>query len=311
MTPNAQTLLQQYKKYLRVERNVSQHTLRNYSSDLTQFLAFLEQESGGNFVNLDSITHNVINVFLSSLYDRSTKVTIGRKLSAIKGFFRYLARERLIEADPSVEILSPKKNAPIPNYLPIDDMFRLLEAPPSNTPAGSRDRAILEVLYSCGLRVSELTGLDWTDIDIPLGIVRVKGKGRKERIVPIGQKAMDALDHYRQAIPSLVGKKLKGRENANPVNDGQPIFLNKRGGRLTARSVARLVSSHARNCGIVLKTSPHALRHTFATHLLDAGADLRSIQELLGHSSLSTTQKYTHVNLERLTQVYDKSHPRA
>ena len=311
MTPNAQTLLQQYKKHLRVERNVSQHTLRNYSSDLAQFLTFLETEPGRNFVSLDSITHNVINVFLSSLYDNSTKVTIGRKLSAIKGFFRYLAREGLVEADPSVEILSPKKNAHIPNYLPIDDMFRLLEAPPSNTPAGSRDRAILEVLYSCGLRVSELTGLDWSDIDITLGIVRVKGKGRKARIVPIGQKAMDALDRYKQAIPSLVGTKLKNRGSANPVNDGHPIFLNRRGGRLTARSVARLVSSHARNCGIVLKTSPHALRHTFATHLLDAGADLRSIQELLGHASLSTTQKYTHVNLERLTQVYDKSHPRA
>ena len=311
MTPNARTLLTQYKEYLRVERNVSPHTLRNYTSDLTQFFAFLEQESGNDLVNLDSITHNVINVFLSGLYDSSTKVTIGRKLSAIKSFFRYLARERLIAADPSVEILSPKKNAHIPNYLPIDDMFRLLEAPPSNTPAGLQDRAILEVLYSCGLRVSELTGLDWTDIDVTLGIVRVDGKGRKQRVVPIGQKAIGALDHYKQAIPSLVSNSHRSRDHGNAVNDGPAIFLNKRGGRLTARSVARLVASHARNCGIVLKTSPHALRHTFATHLLDAGADLRSIQELLGHSSLSTTQKYTHVNLERLTQVYDKAHPRA
>ena len=190
-------------------------------------------------------------------------------------------------------------------------MFRLLDAPPLDTPLGLRDRAILEVLYSCGLRVSELVGLDWDEIDANLEVVRVKGKGNKERIVPIGRKALAALDRYRAQIPALVVPKRRHSLPATPSSASLPVFLNTRGERLTTRSVARLVAGYARDCGIALKTSPHALRHTFATHLLDAGADLRAIQELLGHSSLSTTQKYTHVNLDRLMQVYDKAHPRA
>jgi integrase/recombinase XerC len=181
-------------------------------------------------------------------------------------------------------------------------MFRLLEAPPADTSAGLRDRAILEVTYSCGLRVSELVGLDWPDIDAALSVIRVRGKGRKERVVPIGQKALDALERYRAVLAELCGRSLR---------DAQAVFLNTRGTRLTSRSVARLVDAYTLSSGLAAKISPHALRHSFATHLLGAGADLRAIQELLGHASLSTTQKYTHVHLDQLMAVYDKAHPRA
>ncbi|MBI3797171.1 MAG: tyrosine recombinase [Deltaproteobacteria bacterium] len=258
---------------------------------------------------MSEINHHHIHAFLSTLYRHHKKSSIGRKLSAIKSFLRFLLREGVIERDPTLQIGSPKKDQPLPTYLPIDDMFRLLDAPPLDTPPGLRDRAILEVLYSCGLRVSELVGLNWSEVETNLEVVRVKGKGNKERIVPIGRKALAALDHYRVQIPALVVPK-RQHTLSSPLTS-LPVFLNTRGERLTTRSVARLVAGYARDCGIALKTSPHALRHTFATHLLDAGADLRAIHELLGHSSLSTTQKYTHVNLDRLMQVYDKAHPRA
>lgn len=307
-----QVLLDQYKTFLQVENNVSEHTLRNYLSDLLQFLQFVEklQERAVSApIEVNHIDSHVIQAFLSTLHRRNKKSSIGRKLSAIKSFFRFLLREGALERDPTLHIGSPKKEKPLPVYLPVDDMFRLLEAPPTDTPAGVRDRAMLEVLYSCGLRVSELVGLNWGDIDVTLEVVRVKGKGDKERIVPIGKKALEALHRYKEQIPVLIAEKR--RNSLPPLSPMTPVFLNCRGDRLTTRSVARLVTGYARGCGIALKTSPHALRHTFATHLLDAGADLRAIQELLGHSSLSTTQKYTHVNLDRLMQVYDKAHPRA
>jgi len=261
-------------------------------------------------VAVGDINHHHIHAFLSMLHRHHKKSSIGRKLSAIKSFLRFLLREGVIERDPTLHIGSPKKDQPLPTYLPVDDMFRLLDAPPLDTPTGLRDRAILEVLYSCGLRVSELVGLNWNEIDANLEVVRVKGKGNKERIVPIGRKALEALDRYRAHLSALVVPKRRHSLSATS-SASLPVFLNTRGERLTTRSVARLVAGYARDCGIALKTSPHALRHTFATHLLDAGADLRAIQELLGHSSLSTTQKYTHVNLDRLMQVYDKAHPRA
>jgi integrase/recombinase XerC len=262
-------------------------------------------------VAIDTIDHHRIHAFLSTLHRHHKKSSIGRKLSAIKSFFRFLLREEIVARDPTLHIGSPKKDQPLPTHLTVDDMFRLLEAPAADTPAGIRDQAILEVLYSCGLRVSELVSLNWGDLDSSLEVVRVKGKGNKERIVPIGQKALAALARCREQIPALVGAKNRHLVTAEPVSAQTPVFLNSRGGRLTTRSVARFVSAYARTCGIALHTSPHALRHTFATHLLDAGADLRAIQELLGHASLSTTQKYTHVNLDRLMQVYDKAHPRA
>lgn len=310
---NLHTLIDRYSTFLRVEKNVSEHTLRNYLSDLWQFFAFVEKPPGQaeqRPVEVETIDHHRIQAFLSWLYRAHKKSSIGRKLSAIKSFFRFLLREGLVMHDPTLHLGSPKQEQPLPTHLTVDDMFRLLEAPPANTPAGLRDRAILEVLYSCGLRVSELVGLSWEDIDSTLEVVRVRGKGNKERIVPIGRKALDALVLYRTQIPLLVTPK-NGNSAALSVSSPAPVFLNSRGGRLTVRSIARIVGGYARACGIALQTSPHALRHSFATHLLDAGADLRAIQELLGHSSLSTTQRYTHVNLDRLMQVYDKAHPRA
>jgi len=313
--PDLHVLIDRYTVFLRVEKNVSAHTLRNYLSDLVQFLAFLEQPPGqkeARTVVIGDIDHHRIRAFLSTLHRHHKKSSIGRKLSAIKSFFRFLLREGVIERDPTLHVGSPKKDQPLPTHLTVDDMFRLLEAPPLDTPAGLRDRAILEVLYSCGLRVSELTGLNWNEIDTNLEVIRIKGKGNKERIVPIGRKALEALEQYRIQLPRLiVSKRRHPFLHAAPLPLPMAVFLNTRGERLTTRSVARIVAGYARDSGIALKTSPHALRHTFATHLLDAGADLRAIQELLGHSSLSTTQKYTHVNLDRLMQVYDKAHPRA
>src|SRR5213593_928023 len=307
-------LIDRYTTFLRVEKNVSAHTLRNYLSDLFQFFAFVEKPHGraeARALAVGQIDHHLIHAFLSTLHRRHKKSSIGRKLSAIKSFLRFLLREGVIERDPTLHIGSPKKDQPLPTYLVVDDMFRLLEAPPLDTASGLRDRAILELLYSCGLRVSELVALNWGEIDTNLEVVRVRGKGNKERIVPIGRKALEALARYREQIPALIVPKRRRSIPRASSLASSPVFLNCRGGRLTTRSVARLVAGYARDCGIALKTSPHALRHTFATHLLDAGADLRAIQELLGHSSLSTTQKYTHVNLDHLMQVYDKAHPRA
>ncbi len=312
--PALHMLLDRYKTFLQVENNVSAHTLRNYLSDLFQFLSFIEKRPGripSSPVEVGQIDPHVIQAFLSTLYRHNKKSSISRKLSAIKSFFRFLLREGVIERDPTLHIGSPKKDQPLPIYLPVDDMFRLLETPPTDTPAGVRDQAILEVLYSCGLRVSELVGLNWSDIDANLAVVRVKGKGEKERIVPIGHQALAALERYRAHLSALMPKKQRTSSLLPSHSSTTPVFLNCRGGRLTTRSVARLVTQYAKDCGVALKTSPHALRHTFATHLLNAGADLRAIQELLGHSSLSSTQKYTHVNLDRLMQVYDKAHPRA
>ncbi|MBI3757262.1 MAG: tyrosine recombinase XerC [Deltaproteobacteria bacterium] len=304
-------LVERYHTFLRIEKNVSSHTLRNYLSDLRQFFAFLEKPPGqtqAQPVAVDAIDHYRIHVFLSLLHREHKKSSIARKLAAMKSFFRFLIREGVLTRDPTLHVGSPKQEQTLPTHLTIDDMFRLLEVPPSHTPTGLRDRAMLEVLYSSGLRVSELVALNWGEIDATLEVVRVRGKGNKERIVPIGSKALAALDRYRAQIPGLVAPQNQGAFTAaaNP-----PVFLNSRGGRITTRSVARLVAAYARECGIALPTSPHALRHSFATHLLDAGADLRAIQELLGHASLSTTQRYTHVNLDRLMQVYDKAHPHA
>lgn len=308
------TLLDRYTIFLRVEKNVSAHTLRNYLSDLMQFFAFIEHphaEAEARPIVVNQIDHHRIHAYLSMLHRHNKKSSIGRKLSAIKSFFRFLLREGEVERDPTILIGTPKKEQPLPTHLPVDDMFRLLETPDHDSPSGVRDRAILEVLYSCGLRVSELVGLNWEDIDANLEVVRARGKGNKERIVPIGRKALHALALYRQVLPELIAPKRRHAVLADGLGATAPVFLNSRGGRLTTRSVARLVGGHARDCGIAVRTSPHALRHTFATHLLDAGADLRAIQELLGHSSLSTTQKYTHINLDHLMKVYDRAHPKA
>lgn len=311
---NIQTLLDRYEVFLRVEKNVSIHTQRNYLSDVLQFFTFVEKptpHTEPRTLTIAQIDHHLIQAFLSTLHRKHKKSSIGRKLSALKSFFRFLVREGELERDPTLQLASPKKDQPLPTYLPVDDMFRLLNTPPPDSPTGLRARAILEVLYSCGLRVSELVNLNWDDVDRNLEVVRVQGKGNKERIVPIGRQALATLSQYAAHIPSLITPKKRRATQPVAPPACPAVFLNRRGERLTTRSIARIVSQYAQECGIAFKTSPHALRHTFATHLLDAGADLRAIQELLGHSSLSTTQKYTHVNLDRLMEVYDKAHPRA
>jgi integrase/recombinase XerC len=301
------TLIEEYQRALAAEDNASPHTLRNYGSDLRQLRAFLLEHGlasndAGDDVSVERVDHLSVRSFLTHLLRRNRKSSVGRKLSAAKGFFRWLSRRGLIARDPTAGIATPKKEQQLPAHLTVDDMFRLLDAPPRDTAAGLRDRAILELLYSSGLRVSELVGLDWTDIDAGLELVRVRGKGGKERLVPVGQKALAALAAYRARLNQLCPPQPR---------DASAVYLNQRGSRLTTRSVARIVDRYVLASGIASKASPHALRHSFATHLLNAGADLRAIQELLGHASLSTTQKYTHVNLDQLMSVYDKAHPRA
>ncbi len=299
-------LIQQYAEHLRSERNVAPHTLRNYLSDLAQLQAFLLDRElcldANGAVNVGKVDIHVVRAYLASLAKDRKKSSIGRKLAALKGFFRYLVTIGGIEKDPLLLINTPKQEKPLPAFLSVDDAFRLMGGVKSQGALDIRDRAILEFFYSTGVRVSELVGLDWSDIDFQLGIIRVVGKGSKERIVPIGEVALAALKDY----------SLEVRKKWNLASKGATaVFLNNRGARITTRSVARLVEKHLRQAGIPVKMGPHGLRHTFATHLLNSGADLRVIQEMLGHASLSTTQRYTHLNLDQLTAVYDKAHPRA
>ena len=302
-------LIERFLEYLRVERNASAHTLRSYSADLEQFRNFLlsselhVDEKNGD-VAVEKIDHLAIRAYLSHLYRGHKKSSLARKLAAQRSFFKYLVEEGRLTQSPAEIVATPKQEKPLPNFLPVDEVFSLMETPDQSTTWGARDRAILETLYSCGIRVSELVGLTDGDIDFTLGILKVFGKGRKERIVPIGEKALAALREYLPQRDGIIAGLLLSESKA-------PIFINHRGGRLTSRSVARILQKHILKCGLLRKVSPHALRHSFATHLLDAGADLRAIQELLGHVSLSTTQRYTHVSVDKLMEVYDRAHPRA
>jgi integrase/recombinase XerC len=299
-------LIQQYADHLRNERGVSPHTLRNYLSDLAQFQQFLIERElcSGKNKNVDArrVDIHVVRAYLASLTKGRKKSSVGRKLAALKGFFRYLVATHQIEKDPLLLIHSPKQEKPLPKFLSVDDVFQLLGGVKIKNALDIRDRAMLEVFYSTGIRVSELVGLNWSDVDFQLGIIRVLGKGSKERIVPIGEVALEVVRDYSMEVRKKWNLACKG-EN--------PVFLNHRGTRITTRSVARSLEKHLRAVGIPVKMGPHGLRHTFATHLLNNGADLRVIQELLGHASLSTTQRYTHLNLDQLTAVYDKAHPRA
>jgi len=299
-------LIQIYADHLRGERRVSPHTLRNYVSDLSQFREFLSERGlcldGRDAVDVSKVDLHVVRAYLASLAKHRKKSSIARKLAALKSFIRYLVAVHRLEKDPLLLIQTPKQEKPLPGFLSVDDIFQLLLGIKVKDSLDSRDRAILEFFYSTGVRVSELVGINWTDIDFQLGIVRVVGKGSKERIVPFGRAAKEALEDYAS----------EQRKKWNyPCKGGAPVFLNNRGQRITTRSVARIVEKRLRQAGIAVKMGPHGLRHTFATHLLNGGADLRVIQEMLGHASLSTTQRYTHLNLDQLTSVYDKAHPRA
>lgn len=302
-------LIERFVDYMRNRRGYSVHTLRNYRVDLLHFLDFLAEKRGVKeeekaLMDMGVIDPLFIRGYAGGLFGAYNRRTIARKLSCLRSFFNFLDREGINEGNPVADISTPKQGKYIPSYLPVDEMFRLLEGPDRGTPMGLRDLAIMEVLYSCGIRVAELAGLNMTDVDFGGRIIKVLGKGNKERIVPVGRKAIDALRNYIDAVVPLRKK--------SQADDGRgfPLFVNKMGGRLTTRSVGYIIKKYSMECGLLNDISPHSLRHTFATHLLDGGADLRSVQEMLGHMSLSTTQKYTHVSMDRLMAVYDKAHPR-
>ena len=286
--------LQKFLKYLEIERNASPHTMANYQRDIDSFLQFINESDAAR------VKPNKVRYWLAQFHNKNyAKSSRARKLSALRTFFRYLVREEYMESNPAAGIISPKKGRKLPQFLDKKGIMKLLEAPPGDKLLGLRDRAIMETLYSGGIRVSELVQLDTDDIDFISEALKVKGKGKKERIVPIGGPAVAAIRKY-----------LEGRGPAVKKNN-KAVFLNKTGDRLSSRSVQRIIVKYMRITSLPGHITPHALRHSFATHMLDAGADLRAVQELLGHKSISTTQIYTHITPERLKQVYDKAHPRA
>lgn len=296
------TYIEKFEHYLSVEKNLSPHTQRNYASDLHQFKDFLEREHPG--ISITAIDNMTIRSYLGSLYKKNRKSSIARKLASLRTFLKFLLKVGILKENPASTVSTPRLEKHVPSFLTIDEMFALLNMPDETKLVGMRDKAILETLYSSGLRVSELVEMNEDDLDLNLGIIKVMGKGRKERIVPIGSKAIESLNNY------LSSRKRMGKCPL-PSSLNPPLLLNQRGGRLTTRSVARIINRYVEQCGLLKNISPHSLRHTFATHMLDAGADLRAIQELLGHVSLSTTQKYTHVSISKLMEVYDKAHPKS
>jgi integrase/recombinase XerC len=305
-----ENLIEQFLEHLRYERNVSSHTLRNYSSDLEQFLDFLapaDPKTGKRQTpEVSAIDHLTIREWLASLHTaQKKKASIARKLAALRTFFQFLVREGVLELNPAKLVATPKLEKKLPKHLSIEEAVRFIESPDPETDLGKRDRAMLELMYATGVRVAELTTLNLPDVDFRNKLVRVTGKRRKQRIVPFGDPAGSAIKNYLDVRDKFL-------LNA-PVSkrDEEALFLNYQGTRITTRSVGRMVEKYIRICAGMHNISPHALRHSFATHLLDSGADLRDIQELLGHARLSTTQVYTHVSMEKLIEVYDKAHPKA
>ena len=283
----------EFLRYLDLQRGASRHTLRGYATDLAEFRAFLSREGLGDLADADA---RAIRAWLAWLHERKlAKSSIARKLATVRSCFKYLARLGLVDFNPGRQIRSPRLPKRLPSFLPKDESKELLDARTDRSEALLRDRALLELLYATGLRVAECCGLDLDDVDRRRGAVRVMGKGGKERVAPVGDAALEALDAWLSVRGEGAG----------------PLFTNLRGGRLGTRSVHRIVKRRVRDAGIDRRVTPHTLRHTFATHMLGEGADLRLIQELLGHSRLTTTQRYTHVSPEQLMKVYDSAHPRA
>ena len=324
-----QRSIKSFLEFLRFNRNVSPHTLRAYETDLAQLVDHLAGRDGcpPSAVTLARFDVDGVRGFLEELHDRgNSRSSAARRLAACRTFARYLIREELIEDDPTALVGAPRKDQTLPSHLPADDMDRLLAEPDTDTIGGRRDRAILELFYASGLRLSELVGLDLDDTNLSSRVVRVRGKGGKERLVPFNRSAANAI-RAMLADGKGKGQRSEGRGEGEGAREKgrfgsgarfrrhgprrQPLFLNLRGQRLTTRSVDRIVRRYVEQAAIAGGISPHALRHTFATHLLQAGADLRAIQELLGHARLSTTQRYTHLDVGRLMDVYKKAHPRA
>jgi integrase/recombinase XerC len=304
-----------FLEFLRYNRNVSPHTLRAYDTDLGQFVASLagRDECRASEVRVASFDTDGVRRFLAELHDRgNSRASAGRRLAALRTFARYLVREEVLDADPTALVGAPRSSHPLPAYLASEDMDRLLAAPDAETVAGRRDRAILELFYASGLRLSELVDLDVEAVNLAGRVARVHGKGGKERLVPFNtatSTALRAMMADRAGLDSAASSST-GRTDRHRRRR-QALFLNLRGGRLSTRSVDRIVRRYVRQAAIAQGISPHALRHTFATHLLQAGADLRTIQELLGHARLGTTQRYTHLDITQLTEVYRKAHPKA
>jgi integrase/recombinase XerC len=306
--------IEKFLDHLRFQRNASPHTIRNYTSDLEQFLHFLTHTPQGELraePELEQIDNLTIREFLGDLYQRKNKKSsVARKLASLRSFMKFLSIHGMIQVNPAKIVASPKLDSRLPDYMTMDAVNNLMEIPDANTDAGKRDRSILELLYGSGLRVSELVGLNLGDISLRERLVRVVGKGRKERIVPFGKTASAALEAYLEVRSKRI-QTAQSSQAKTRVLESEAVFLNLRGGRLTGRSIGNIVNHHVAELAQRLKVHPHTLRHTFATHMLNAGADLRAIQELLGHESLSTTQKYTHVSVEQLMRVYQACHPRA
>jgi len=302
MDEPARDLPTQYLEHLRVVRNASPHTLRAVEGDLRDLARFLGERAPT--VPVERVDPLLARAYVACLAGRVGARTVARRLSTLRGFYRWLNREDIRDDSPMIAIPNPRQGRPLPETVPVDLMIRLLSGPPGETAAGSRDRALLEVLYAAGLRVSELVGLDLPDLELREGWLRVEGKGRKVRQVPIHDRAIAALGRWLDRRGELLAKgKDRGALDA--------VFLNQRGGRLSARSVRRILDREVLRCAAGLHIHPHMIRHAFATHILEGGVDVRHVQELLGHASISTTQIYTHLSIDRLIRVYDDAHPRA
>lgn len=316
--------LREFVDYLRLNRNASPHTVAAYESDVSQYLDFLARyaEKKRNALEPLDLDFASIRAYMADLSRvGQARASVARKVSALRTFVRFLRREGWIESDPAALAVSPKREQTIPAHLSIEEIGKLIEAPDAGTPLGRRDRAMLELFYASGLRLSELVGLDMEDVDLSARMVRVMGKGGKERMVPFNGSTRDALRAWyadratiraaaRPVLPRATEKPDQARARKREAQR-EPVFVNARGGRITGRSVQRLLARYVTTSSTRLGISPHALRHSFATHLLQRGADLRAIQELLGHVQLSTTQRYTHVNVAQLLEVYRRAHPRA
>jgi integrase/recombinase XerC len=291
-----------FLRHLGLEKNASAHTVKSYREDLQQALGYFRERLGSQAVGPGQLSTRLLRSYVAWLHEQGyARTTVARRIAAVRSWCRYLCRQGVLEVNPADGLRGPRQDKKLPHFLNEKDMARLLAAPAPETPLGLRDRAILETLYSAGLRVAELTGLNLDDVDLDSGLATVRGKGKRERLALLGPQALAALKEWLAQ---------RDRVAATP-RAHKAIFLNKHGTRLTVRSVGRLLEKYLAIVGLDPRTSPHTLRHSFATHMLDRGADIRSVQELLGHRSLSTTQVYTHITTNRLRDSYQKAHPRA
>lgn len=302
MSHKLHSAIDDFLRYLKIERNASELTLKSYSEDFNSLFDYLQERVGG-ITDPAQFEITMLRGYISYLHECDyAKTTIARRLACLRSFLKFCQREGLVTSNPAKALRTPRTGRKLPHFLTVAEITQLLEAPPANDVEGIRDRALLETMYSGGLRVAELVGLNLEHWDRDANVLRVFGKGKKERIAPVGRYAAKALYRWLEVR--------KPADNAGP-NDRAAMFLNRFGTRLTTRSVGRMIEKYLLQTGLNLKTSPHTLRHSFATHLLDGGADLRSVQEMLGHKSLTTTQIYTHVSTQRLKETYEKAHPHA